>query len=90
MDNIYALGCTTAPIDSKGTAMYFAILMSSSYCGQSGTRRINYKKAKKLFDFICSNVDLPEVKPDPMAHAEALFKSAIDSISAHKKEVNSE
>lgn len=65
----YALGlggCSTTAIDSKGTAIAFAILMSSSYCGQNHTRRVNCKKAQKIFDFICSNVNLPDVKPDPM------------------------
>lgn len=87
MDSVYSLGCGFGPsvIDSKGAAMMFAVLMSSTYCANSSTRRINYKKAKKLFDFICSNIDLPEVRPDCIGFADAIIKSARDFLNLEKK-----
>lgn len=49
--------------NSKAGAMSFAILMSSSL-GENGTRKVNYDEAKKLFDFITENVELPDVEKD--------------------------
>lgn len=49
--------------NSKAGAMSFAILMSSSL-GENGTRKVNYDEAKKLFDFITENVELPDVAKD--------------------------
>lgn len=99
MDSVYSLGCGsyTAAIESKGAAMFFAILMSSSYCGQNNIRRINYKKAQRLFDFICSNINLPDVKTEPMDGLNAQLGGLVGILEktiaekyapAHKKDVS--
>ena len=49
--------------NSKAGAMSFAILMSL-FLGEDGTRKVNYDEAKKLFDFITENVELPDVEKD--------------------------
>ena len=49
--------------NSKAGAMSFAILMSL-FLGEDGTRKVNYDEAKKLFDFITENVELPDVVKD--------------------------
>lgn len=49
--------------NSKAGAMSFAILMSL-FLGEDGTRKVNYDEAKKLFDFITENVELPDVAKD--------------------------
>lgn len=89
MESAFSLGCGcgTTVIDSKGAAMMFAIMMSSAYCGSSSTRRINYKKAKRLFDFICANVNLPEVRPDCMGFADNIIRVVSEFIDPKKKEV---
>lgn len=86
MEGSYALGCYPAAIDSKGSAISFAILMSC-YDGMNGIRKINYKKAQKIFDFICSNVRLPDVKTDGMERVEALVSGLIGGLNAKEKEV---
>ena len=60
------LGCGSTVIDSKGAAIALALMMATNYCEAKNTRRTNYKKAQKIFDFICRNVNLPDVKSDPI------------------------
>ena len=90
MDSVYGLssiGCGSPVVDSKGAAIHFAVLMSVEHPKGCGSARINYRKAKKLFDFICSNVKLPEVKQDYAALAESLVSGIKESINSQKKEV---
>lgn len=60
------LGCGSTVIDSKGAAIAFAVMLSLEYPRGCKSQRVNYQKAQKLFDFICSNVNLPDVKAEPM------------------------
>lgn len=68
MCGAYANACcgSIAQLETKGAAIALALVMATDYCEARNTRRINYKKAQKLFDFICSNVNLPDVKAEPM------------------------
>lgn len=85
MDSVYSLGCSVAaPIDSKGSAISFSIVMSSSFSEKNGMRRVDFKKAQKLFDFICSNVNLPDVKPDGMEQAGAMINTVIENLKTQK------
>lgn len=89
MDSVYSLcGSVAAPIDSKGSAISFAIVMCSSFSEKSKTRSVDYKKAQKLFDFICSNVKLPDVKPDGMEQAGAMINGLIESLRMQKTETS--
>ena len=56
-------GSYMTAFNSKAGAMSFAILMSL-FLGEDGTRKVNYDEAKKLFDFITENVELPDVEKD--------------------------
>ena len=88
MDSVYSLGCCSTVIDSKGSAIYFAIVMSSLYSERNGARRVNYQKAQRLFDFICRNVKLPDVKPDGMEQAGAMIKEIIEGLKLQKTETS--
>lgn len=46
---------------SKAQAITFALNLCSSYNEKTGVKRIDIKRAKKVFDFIITNVDLPDV-----------------------------
>lgn len=47
------------PIDSKATAMQYALDSTATY--ENGNKVLHTDKAKEIFDFICANVDLPNV-----------------------------
>lgn len=71
---------------SKAGAMSFAILICSSY-GEGGMRKVDYDEAQKLYDFICDNVELPNVEKD---YQDSLC-SLMDYVSSlSKKETVSE
>lgn len=65
-----SLGCGTTVIDSKGTAIAFAVMLTMK-TGRDNVRKVDYKEAQKLFDFITRNVTLPDIKGDPMADLAA-------------------
>lgn len=57
---------TICSFKSKADAMKFAIEFTSTY--DSSINRIpNYPAAQELFDFICKNVNLPDVEQDKAA-----------------------
>ena len=68
MSSAYVNACcgSAAQLETKGAAIALALMMATDYCETKNTKRINYKKAQKIFDFICRNVNLPDVKEDPM------------------------
>lgn len=89
MESCYALSGSPVPvIDSKGSAIAFAIMLSTELYGENKSRRVNYGKAQKLFDFICSNVKLPDVKTDGLGIAEALMKGIQESIGLQSREAH--
>ena len=46
-------------IQNKADALQYAINMTMQYkCGEKS--QVDYEEAKKLFDFICDNVEFPE------------------------------
>ncbi len=78
------LGCGSTAIDSKGSAIAFAIMMSIEYPGLNKPPRVNYQKAQKLFDFICSNVNLPDVKKNELDFADSILKGVAQMQNAGK------
>ena len=58
-------GSNDSRLSSKAGAMEFAIVMNTT-SDEKGRTVVDYKEAKKLFDFICNNVKIPEVGRDSM------------------------
>ena len=54
---------TMRGFNSKAEAIQFAIEFTAST--SMGGRKADLEAAKELFDFICKNVELPDVKPNP-------------------------
>lgn len=50
----------TQKIESKSTAIQYAIDTTVTF-DEDGNKKINFDKAKEVFDFICQNVELPDV-----------------------------
>ena len=76
---------TVAQIETKGAAIALALMMATSRCEAKNTRRTNFKKAQRIFDFICSNVNLPDVKASEMAQLEPYFKSVLEELHFHRQ-----
>ena len=53
-----ALSTIGADFNNQASAMKFAICFTSDVEGEK--RKVNYEEAKKLFDFICENVQFEE------------------------------
>lgn len=58
-------GSNDSRLSSKAGVMEFAIVMNTTQ-DDRGRAVVDYKEAKRLFDFICRNVKLPEVGRDSM------------------------
>lgn len=79
---MYAFGNTAISpnsITSKGSAMSFAIRMTMSF-SEDDKNVINYEEAQKLFDFICKNVELPEVEKDSMDGLVQMLEKTIRGV----------
>lgn len=66
-------GSNDSRLSSKAGAMEFSIVMNTTQ-DERGRTKVDYEEAKKLFDFICSNVTLPDVERDS---AESLSDSYV-------------
>lgn len=53
-------GSNDSRLSSKAGAMEFAIAINTT-SDERGRAVVDYKEAKRLFDFICRNVKLPDV-----------------------------
>lgn len=76
---------TMRNFQSKAEAIQFAIEFTA--CSSMGGRKADLEAAKELYDFICKNVNLPDVKPNP---ADGLVEFAKEYIKklAKDKEIN--
>lgn len=54
---------TMRGFNSKAEALQFAIEFTAS--SSMGVRKADLEAAKELCDFICKNVELPDVRPNP-------------------------
>ena len=66
-------------LKSKADALKYAIEFTSS--GEYPNRVADMKKAKELFDFICENVQLPDVETDQLSNSLSGFISLMEKLN---------
>ena len=72
--------------NSKAEAIQFAIEFTAS--SSMGGRKVELEAAKELFDFICQNVELPDVRPNPADELVEFAKEYIEKLAKVKGECN--
>lgn len=77
-------GSNDSRLSSKAGVMEFAITMNTTL-DDKGRPVVNYKEVKKMFDFICRNVKLPDVTVD---YSEALIGSYKELLGTVAKQIN--
>lgn len=85
--NIMCLGFSGSPmtsLKSKAEALKYAIEFTAT--GEYPNRVPDMAKAKELFDFICENVQLPDVETDQLSNSLNGFTSMMERLSENKKE----
>lgn len=81
-------GSNDSRLSSKAGAMEFAITMNATL-DEKGRAVVNYKETKRMFDFICRNVKLPDIPRDSMDALSDGYVSLMQSLvkeCAAKKE----
>ena len=76
---------TMRSFNSKAEALQFAIEFTAS--ASMDGRKVDLEAAKELYDFICKNVELPDVRPDPADGLVEFAKGYIEKL-AKDKEIN--
>lgn len=74
----------SSSLKSKADALKYAIEFTGT--GEYPNRVPDMAKAKELFDFICSNVQLPDVETDQLSNSLNGFTSMMERLSEKKKE----
>lgn len=84
------LGFSGSPsLKSKADALKYAIEFTAT--GEYPNRVPDIKKAKELYNFICENVQLPDVETDQLSNSLNGFTSLMEKLSKEKDEkVNEE
>lgn len=77
-------GSNDLRLSSKAGAMEFSITINTTI-DDKGQAVIDYRKAKRLFDFICKNVTLPEV---PRGSTEALLEGYNELLGTMVKQLD--
>ena len=72
--------------NSKAEAIQFAIEFTAS--SSMGGRKADLEAAKELFDFICENVELPDVKSNPADGLVEFAKEYIEKLVKIKEACN--
>ena len=67
-------------INSKASAVTYAIQLCTAYNEKSRTCTVDTKKAQKIFSFITQNVNLPDVAKDTYAEMAEDFKPYLERI----------
>lgn len=80
----YPLNQSINNFQSKAEALKYALEFTETV-ELSGPNRVNYDQAQELFDFICKNVELPDVRPNPADGLVEFAKKYIEEL-ANKKE----
>lgn len=80
----YPLNKSMNDLQSKADAIKYAIEFTE-IVELHGSNRVNYDAAQELFDFICKNVNLPDVKPNPADGLVELAKEYIEKLENDKK-----
>lgn len=75
-------------LKSKADALKYAIEFTAT--GEYPNRTPDIKKAKELYNFICENVQLPDVETDQLSNSLNGFTSLIEKLSKEKMNVNEE
>lgn len=76
---------TMRNFNSKSEAIQFAIEFTAS--SSMGGHKVELDAAQKLFDFICKNVELPDVRPNPADGLVEFAKEYIEKLAKVKDEV---
>lgn len=74
----------SSSLKSKADALKYAIEFTAT--GEYPNRVPDMVKAKELFDFICSNVQLPDVETDQLSNSLNGFTSMMERLSEKKEE----
>lgn len=79
----YPLNKSMNDLQSKADAIKYAIEFTE-IVELHGSNRVNYDAAQELFDFICKNVNLPNVKPNPADGLVEFAKEYIEKLAKDK------
>ncbi|MBO7315324.1 MAG: hypothetical protein J6U49_06620 [Alistipes sp.] len=80
MSNINT-GTTNIPIPDNA---YTRWRKSTELCYMTAWQQVQPEAAKELFDFICKNVELPDVKPNPADGLVEFAKKYIEKLAKDK------
>ena len=80
----YPLNKSINDLQSKADAIKYAIEFTE-IVELDGPNKVDYEAAQELFNFICKNVNLPDVKPNPADGLVEFAKKYIEEL-ANKKE----
>lgn len=73
---------TMRNFNSKAEALQFAIEFTAST--SMGGRKADLEAAKELYDFICKNVELPDVRSNPTDGLVEFAKEYIEKLAKDK------
>ena len=73
---------TMRGFNSKAEALQFAIEFTAS--SSMGGRKVEIEAAQELYDFICKNVELPDVRPNPADGLVEFAKEYIEKLAKDK------
>lgn len=76
---------TMRSFNSKAEALQFALEFTAS--SSMGGRKVELEAAKELYDFICENVELPDVRPNPADGLVEFAKEYIEKLAKVKDDV---
>lgn len=65
---------------SKADALHYAIEFTATLACDGG-RKAEYEAAQELYDFICKNVQLPDVTPNPLEAFSEYLKKSLPEVS---------
>ena len=74
----------SSSLKSKADALKYAIEFTAT--GEYPNRVPDMAKAKELFDFVCENVQLPDVETDQLSNSLSGFTSMMERLSEKKEE----
>lgn len=81
----YPLNKSMNDLQSKADAIKYAIEFTK-IVELHGSNKVNYEAAQELFDFICENVNLPDVRPNPADGLVEFAKKYIEKLAKDKGE----
>ena len=81
----YPLNKSMNDLQSKADAIKYAIEFTE-IVELHGSNKVNYDAAQELFDFICKNVNLPDVNPNPTDGLVEFAKEYIEKLAKDKGE----